>query len=55
MDKTVIKLVIMLSVALIATLVFIGLEIKTKQTRLINTGVKGVLAVVIAGLLISVL
>jgi len=54
MDKTVIKLVVMLGVALVATLIFIGLEFKTKQVRLVNTGAKAILAVVIAGLLVSV-
>lgn len=54
MDKTVIKLVTMLVVALVATLIFIGMEFKMKQVRLVNTGAKAVLAVVIAGLLVSI-
>ena len=55
MDETVIKLVIMLCVALIAVLTAIALEFKTKQVRPVNTIGKSALALVLAGLLVSII
>ncbi|KRM55593.1 hypothetical protein [Lacticaseibacillus sharpeae] len=55
MDATVIKLVIMLVVALLTTLALIGVEFRTHTVRPGATGSKTLVAVVVAGLLISIL
>lgn len=55
MDATVIKLVIMLVVAFVATLALIALEVRGKQIKPLNTGAKAIVAVIIAGLFISII
>lgn len=55
MDATVIKLLIMLAVAFVTTLALIGLEVRNKMVKPLNTGAKAVVAVVIAGLFISII
>lgn len=55
MDATVIKLVIMLVVALLVSLGAIGLEVRTHHVSAAGTGSKAALAVVLTGLLISIL
>ncbi|WP_164848107.1 hypothetical protein [Lacticaseibacillus hulanensis] len=55
MDATVIKLVIMLTTALIVTLGLIGVEFWTHAVRPGATISKSVVAVVVLGLLVSII
>lgn len=55
MDATVIKLVIMLSVALITTLALIAVEFRTHAVRPGATVSKSIVAVVVLGLLVSII
>jgi len=49
------QLLLLSVVALLVTLSLIGLEWKTKQLSRLNTGVKAVVAVVLVGLIVSLL
>jgi|GEM_PF-2625573 len=49
------QLLLLSVLALIVTLVLIGLEWRTKQLSRLNTGVKAGVAVVLVGLIISLL
>lgn len=55
MDATVIKLTIMLGIAFLATLTAVALEVRSKQVSPLNTGLKAIVAVVVAGLFISII
>ncbi|KRM71705.1 hypothetical protein [Lacticaseibacillus brantae] len=49
------QLLLLSVIALVVTLSLIGLEWKTKQLSRLNTGVKAVVAVVLVGLIVSLL
>ncbi len=55
MDALVIKLLIMVVTALLATIILIGLEIRTHTGNRISYTLKGATGVVLIGILISLL